>query len=400
MPALLSLLTEFFRGHWRRLLLIAGASLALLVLLLAMAAALVYPNLPDIGNLLDYQPKQPLRVYTADGVQIGEFGAERRRYLPLDQIPKPMQDALLAIEDPDFYEHGGLSYRGIARAFISNLFNPRSQGGSTITQQLARDLYLTKKKTYSRKFIEALLTMRIESALSKEKILEVYMNQIYLGQRAYGFEAAARIYFGKSLQELSLAETAMLAGLPKNPIYANPVNNFARAQSRQQVVLYRMEELGVIDQVQLESAKAEALHIRSASDPRLHAEFVAEMARQQVHAQYGDEAYTLGLSVYTTLESNEQAAAYRGLRRSLMDYERRKPYRGPEGFVALPDKPELWDAAITEALAEHPDQDDLRAAVITAIAPAKVSASLQSGEDIVISGDGLRGALSDRKSVV
>ncbi len=394
MPALLSLLTEFFRGHWRRLLLIAGAGLALLVLLLAMAAALVYPNLPDIGNLLDYQPKQPLRVYTADGVQIGEFGAERRRYLPLEQIPKPMQDALLAIEDPDFYEHGGLSYRGIARAFISNLFNPRSQGGSTITQQLARDLYLTKKKTYSRKFIEALLTMRIESALSKEKILEVYMNQIYLGQRAYGFEAAARIYFGKSLQDLSLAETAMLAGLPKNPIYANPVNNFARAQSRQQVVLHRMEELGVIDQAQLEAAKAETLNIRSASDPRLHAEFVAEMARQQVHAQYGDEAYTLGLSVYTTLESNEQAAAYRGLRRSLMDYERRKPYRGPEGFVALPDKPALWDAAITEALAEHPDQDDLRAAVITAIAPAKVSASLQSGEDIVINGDGLRGAQS------
>jgi penicillin-binding protein 1A len=394
MPSLSTQLIEFFHRHWRRLLIIAGAGLALIVLLLGLAAALVYPNLPDIGNLLDYQPKQPLRVYTADGVQIGEFGAERRRYLPLAQIPKGMQEALLAIEDTQFYEHGGISYTGILRAAVSNLFSERSQGASTITQQLARDLYLTKKKLYSRKFIEALLTLRIESVLSKEKILEVYMNQIYLGQRAYGFEAAARIYFGKSLQELSLAETAMLAGLPQNPIYANPVNNLARAQRRQQVVLHRMHDLALISDSELEAAKAETLHIRSASDPRLHAEFVAEMARQQVHAQYGDEAYTLGLQVYTTLESEEQAAAYRGLRRSLMDYERRKPYRGAEGFVNLPDPPAERDAVIAQALADHPDNDDLRAAVITELSANQLSASLQSGEDIVISGDGLRGAQS------
>jgi len=390
----LSLIPESRLPALRRLALFAAAGLALITLLLAIAAALVYPNLPDIGNLLDYQPKQPLRVYTADGVQIGEFGAERRRYLPLEQIPKSMQDALLAIEDTQFYEHGGLSYSGIARALISNLFSARSQGASTITQQLARDLYLTKKKLYSRKFIEMLLTLKIEAALTKQQILEVYMNQIYLGQKAYGFEAAARIYFGKPLQQLSIAETAMLAGLPQNPIYANPVSNFDRATRRQHVVLERMRELDLIDAKQLEAAKAEKLHIRSAQDPRLHAEYVAEMVRQQLHAQYGDEAYTLGLQVYTTLESNEQAAAYRGLRRSLMDYERRKPYRGPEGFVELPEKQADWDTAIAQALAEHPDNDELRAAVVTEASASKVAASLQSGEDIVVTGEGLRGAQS------
>lgn len=391
---LLALVPEHRRGLVRRLLIIAGAGFAGLVLLLATAAVLIYPTLPDLSELTDYRPKQPLRVYTADGVQIGEFGAERRRYLPLDQIPKSMQDALLAIEDTQFYEHGGLSYTGIARAALSNLFSARSQGASTITQQLARDFYLTKKKLYSRKFIEMLLTLKMERTLSKQQILEIYMNQIYLGQRAYGFEAAARVYFGKSLQALSIAETAMLAGLPQNPIYANPANNPTRAERRQRVVLERMHEVGLIDAAQLEAAKAEKLHIRSAQDPRLHAEFVAEMVRQQIHAQYGDEAYTLGLQVFTTLESGEQAAAYRGLRRSLMEHERRKPYRGPEARIELPRNEVDRDAAIAKALAEHPDNDDLRAAVITEASPTKVLATLQSGEDISIAGDGLRAAAS------
>jgi len=378
-----------------RLLVLLLALPALTLLLLALAAALVYPNLPDLDELTDYRPKQPLRVYTTDGVQIGEFGAERRRFLPLEQIPQPMQDALLAIEDHEFHTHGGISYTGILRAVVGNLTSmSRKGGGSTLTQQLARDFYLTKKKLYSRKFIELLLTLKIESQLSKGQILELYMNQIYLGQRAYGFEAAARIYFGKSLKELSIAETAMLAGLPQNPIYANPVVNFSRAQRRQFVVLGRMHELGQINEAQLAAAKAEKLHIRSPQDPRLHAEFVAEMARQQVHAQYGDEAYTLGLNVYTTLNSREQAAAYRGLRLSLMEHERRKPWRGPEAQVDLPAGAAERDAVITKVLAEHPDQDDLRAAVVTEASPTKVLASLQSGEDIVISGEGLRSVQS------
>ncbi|MDC8773080.1 penicillin-binding protein 1A [Roseateles albus] len=383
----------------KKLLIYAAAALALALMLLGVAAVLVYPTLPDIAELTDYQPKQPLRVFTADGIQIGEFGAERRDFQTLDQIPQLMQDALLAVEDHKFYEHGGLYYTGIARAVLANTLQPRSQGGSTITQQLARTFYLTKKKIYSRKFVEVLLALKMESQLSKHQILEIYMNQIYLGQRAYGFEAASAAYFGKPLKALTLAETAMLAGLPPNPAYANPIVNFERARRRQHVVLARMQELGVISPGQAQAAKAEPLHIRSAQDPRLHAEAAAEMARQAVHAQYGDEAYTLGLKVYTTLISTEQAVAYWALRRSLLDLERRKPYRGPEGFVMLPKEADKQDAAIAQALAEHPDNDELRAAVVTAVSAGRVAASLQSGEDLIVTGDGLRGlqaALSDK----
>ncbi|MFY7866812.1 penicillin-binding protein 1A [Roseateles sp.] len=374
----------------KKLLMISAAALAGIALLLGVAAVLVYPTLPDIAELTDYQPKQPLRVYTADEVLIGEYGAERRRYLPLAQIPLQMQEALLAIEDHKFYEHPGIYLQGVARAVLANLFRPRSQGGSTITQQLARTVYLTKKKVYTRKFVEVLLALKMESQLSKQQILEIYMNQIYLGQRAYGFEAAADIYFGKTLRQLNLAETALLAGLPPNPAYANPVVNLDRAKRRQVVVLNRMRELELITQAQLDEARAQTLHIRSAQDTRLHAEYAAEMARQVVHAQFGDEAYTRGLKVYTTLIAAEQAAAYKALRRSLLDLERRKPYRGPEGFVALPKGAAEQDAAITQALADHPDLDEVRAAVVTEVSKGQVLASLQSGEDLTLSAESLR----------
>ncbi len=384
----------------RKLLLWIGLGLPLaLLLLLGVAAAFIYPSLPSLDKLTDYQPKQPLRIYTSDEVLIGEFGAERRSYLPLKDIPKRMQDALLAVEDSAFYEHGGISYTGILRAMLSNTVSSRKQGASTITQQLARDLYLTKRQLYSRKFIEMLLALKIESQLPKEKILEVYMNQIYLGQKAYGFEAAAQTYFGKSLKDLDVAETAMLAGLPQNPAYANPVANFQRAKRRQLLVLERLKDTGVITPEEHDRAREEKLHIRSSQDERLHGEYVAELVRQQVFAQYGEEAYTLGLKVYTTLVADQQQAAYRGLRKTLLEYERRRPWRGPEGFVELPDEPAEEDAAITQALAEHPDNDELRAAVVTKVAGGKVYASLQSGDELQISGDGLRAlgnALSDK----
>ena len=377
--------------------------MALLLLLLGLAAALVYPTLPDIAELTDYRPKLPLQVFTSDGQMIGEFGTERRRFVPLDEIPHRMQDALLAIEDTDFYEHGAISYSGIARAALTNLTHWRRQGASTITQQVARNFYLTKKKYYSRKFVEILLAYKIEAALSKRQILEVYMNHMYLGERAYGFEAAASVYFGKTLKDLSIAEAAMLAGLPKNPAYANPAVNFERARNRQLLVLKRMQDTDLITAEQAATAKDEKLHIRSAQDTRLHAEYAAEMARQVVVAQFGEEAYTRGLKVTTTLVAAEQAAAYKALRRSLIELERRKPYRGPEDLIELPDAKNSdaaeQDASITQALTEHPDQDDLRAAVVTEIKGGRVMASLQSGEDVVISGDGLRGvqaALSDK----
>ncbi|MCV2365599.1 PBP1A family penicillin-binding protein [Paucibacter sp. DJ1R-11] len=383
----------------KKLLIVGAALLALITLLLGVAAALIYPTLPDLAELNDYQPKQSLRVFTSDEVLIGEFGTERRKYLPLDQIPKQMQDALLAIEDSNFYEHSGIYLPGILRAIVANTTQGRSQGASTITQQLARTLYLTKKKVYSRKFVEALLAMKLESELSKQKILEVYMNQIYLGQRAYGFEAAAGAYYGKTLKDLSIAETAMLAGLPQNPAYANPAVNPERARRRQHLVINRMVDTGVITAEQAEIAKAEKLHIRSPQDARVHAEFAAEMARDVVFEQYGEEAYTKGLRVYTTLVSQEQAAAYRALRRSLLELEKRKPYRGPEGFVALPEDEGERDTAITQALAEHPDQDDLRAAVLLQTSAQKVRAVMQSGEELTLSGEALRGvqsALSDK----
>ena len=376
----------------KKSLAIAAGVLAVCIALLGLAVALIYPTLPDIADLTDYQPKQPLRVVTSDGVQIGEFGAERRRFLPLDEIPRPMQDALLAIEDTDFFEHGAVSYSAMLRAALTNLTHWRRQGASTLTQQVARNFYLTKKKHYSRKFIEILLAFKIEAALSKRQILEIYMNHMYLGERAYGFEAAASIYFGKPLKDLSLAETTMLAGLPQNPSYANPVANFGRAQQRQVLVINRMLDVGMISAAEASAAKAEKLQLRTAQDTQLHAEFAAEMARQVVFAQFGEEAYTRGLTVTTSLVAAEQAAAYKALRRSLLDLERRKPYRGPEQVIGLSGDAGEQDAAIAQALADHPDNDELRAAVVTEVRPGRVLATLRSGDDVQISGDGLRGA--------
>ncbi|MET0207976.1 MAG: PBP1A family penicillin-binding protein [Burkholderiaceae bacterium] len=379
---------------WKRFAIWSGAAVLALILLVAGAAALVIPGLPDLDRLTDYQPKQPLRVYSSDGELIAEYGAERRSYLPLDKIPKRMQDALLAVEDANFYEHQGISVTGMARAAMANMFSSRSQGASTITQQLARDFYLTKKKLYTRKFVEILLALKIENQLSKDKILEVYMNQIYLGQRAYGFEAAAQAYFGKSLKDLSIGETAMLAGLPQNPYYANPVTNLARAKRRQAVVLARMQDVGMITAADASQARDEPLKLKSAQDQRLpYGQYAAEMVRQVLHAQYGEEAYSRGLRVTTTIHMENQLAAHKALRRTLLDYERRKPWRGPEGQVDLPDDMDATDqdSAIATALNEHPDNDDLRAAVVTSVSTTKVTATLQNGDDIEIKGEGLRG---------
>ncbi|MDE2161339.1 MAG: transglycosylase domain-containing protein, partial [Burkholderiales bacterium] len=235
-----------------------------------------------------------------------------------------------------------------------------------------------------------LLAMKIENALSKDQILEVYMNQIYLGQRANGFAAAAEVYFGKSLQDLSVAEAAMLAGLPKAPSAYNPIANPARATARQHYVLNRMFDNGFITEAQHEEALAATLHYRSPTEPAVHAEFLAETARQLVYAQYGEEAYTRGLNVYLTVAASTQEVAYHALRRGLLDYELRQIYRGPEAYVDLPDDPKLVDARVVEALAEHPDNDELRAAVVLDAAPRKVTAMLLSGDIITVTGSGLR----------
>lgn len=373
---------------------LAAAAGAALLMMVAIALAVAYPNLPEISGLTDYRPKLPMRIFSSDGVLLGEFGEERRNFTPIAEIPKVMQHAVLAIEDARFYEHSGVDYKGVLRAGLAHLSESRSQGASTITMQVARNFYLSTEKTFTRKIYEVLLALKIESLLSKQQILEVYMNQIFLGQRAYGFAAASEIYFGKPLKDLTVAEAAMLAGLPKAPSAYNPIVNPKRAAERQQYIIDRMLENGFIDADQHAAAKAQPLRYRTPSEVAVHAEYVAELARQLIFSQYGAEAYTRGLNVHLTLNSAEQMIAYRALRKGIMDYEKRQVYRGPEAYIDLPKDPKDVDARIAEALQDHPDNDELKAAVAVEAGPKKVVAVLATGEAVTVTGDGLKPATS------
>ena len=392
------------RPRWLRWLLLAvawatglmAAAAVGLALTIAVALSVAYPNLPDISDLADYRPKLPLRVYSSEGALLGEFGEERRNLTPIGEIPQVMKDAVLAIEDARFFQHGGVDYKGMMRAGLANLGRVKSQGASTITMQVARNVYLSSEKTYTRKIYEVLLTFKLEHLLTKDQILEIYMNQIFLGNRAYGFAAASEVYFGKPLKSVSVAEAAMLAGLPKAPSAYNPISNPKRARARQLYIIERMEENGFITAQQAADAKKEDLKIRTGPDnTRVHAEYVAEMARQLIFAQYGNEAYTRGLNVYTTLNAAEQDAAYGALRRGIMDYERRQHYRGPEKFVSLPatGAQEIEDA-IDDALANHPDNGDVLSAVVLEASPRKLIAARANGDTLEITGDGLKPAQS------
>ncbi|RZI44917.1 penicillin-binding protein 1A [Herbaspirillum sp. HC18] len=360
------------------------------VLVVCFALAMAYPNLPPLDSLTDYRPKIPLRIYSADNVLIGEFGEERRNLVRIKDVPDIMKKAVLAIEDDRFYDHSGVDYVGIMRAGIHNLTSSSKQGASTITQQVARNFFLSSEQTLKRKIYEILLAWKIEQNLSKDQILEVYMNQIYLGQRAYGFSSAAQIYFGKKLSEITIAEAAMLAGLPKAPSAYNPVANPRRARARQQYILQRMAQLGYITEAEYNTAKDQVLKVKTnSSEFGVHAEYVAEMTRQLVYEQFKDEAYTRGLNVYTTITKADQDAAYLALRRGVMDYEKRHGYRGPEGYVDIPQSKDEADNAIEVVLAEHPDSDDIVAAVVLEASPKEVKAVLSSGEEISITGPGL-----------
>jgi penicillin-binding protein 1A len=381
------------RGLLRGVLTIAGSLLALLLgvaICAAIGLAVAYPNMPELSALTDYRPKLPLRVFSSDGVLLGEYGEERRQFVPIAQIPKVMRDAVLAIEDARFYHHGGVDYVGVIRAGMANVGESRSQGASTITMQVARNFYLSTEKTFTRKLYEILLALKIEAQLSKDQILELYMNQIYLGQHAYGFASASEIYFGKPLKDITIGEAAMLAGLPKAPSAYNPISNPTRAKDRQQYIIDRMFVNGFITEDERKAAHAQVLTYRAPTESPIHAEYVAEMARQLVFAQYGDEAYTRGLNVTLTVDSTDQLSAYHALRRGIMDFERRQQFRGPEGYVDLPADPKALDARIAEALADHPDNDDLKAAVVLEASPRKVLIVLQSGDTVTVTGDGLK----------
>ena len=372
----------------------------IVALLVGVALAMAYPQLPDVSELSDYRPKLSMRVYSVEGTQIGEFGEERRNLMPFKDIPKVMKDAVLAIEDARFYQHGGVDYIGLLRASMANLGRAKSQGASTITMQVARNVYLSSEKTFTRKIYEILLTTKLEHNLSKDQIFEIYLNQIYLGNRAFGFAAASEAYFGKPLKNISIAEAAMLAGLPKAPSAYNPISNPKRARSRQLYIIERMEEHGFITKEQAAAAKLEDLKIRTAmSGLNTHADYVAEMARQLMFAQYGTDIYTRGLNVYTTIRASDQQAAYSALRRGIMDYERRQHYRGPEKFITLPTNPSELEDAIDDALIEQGDKGDLLAAVVLEATPKKVRLVRRNGETIDVTGEGLQpvqSGLSDK----
>ncbi|OXI27544.1 penicillin-binding protein 1A [Burkholderia semiarida] len=388
------------RPWWLKVLLgFAAMCVALVVaggLVLGYALVVAWPNMPSLDALTDYRPKVPLRIYTSDHVLIGEFGEERRDVVHFKDVPDSLKKAILAIEDARFYDHGGVDLTGIIRAgFVALTNGHASQGASTITMQVARNFFLSSEKTYTRKIYEMLLAYRIERALTKDQILEVYMNQIYLGQRAYGFASAARVYFGKDLKDITLAEAAMLAGLPKAPSAYNPVVNPKRAKVRQEYILERMLELNFITREQYDEASAQPLVVKGPGrDFSVHAEYVAEMVRQMMYAQYREETYTRGFNVVTTIDSADQQVAYTALRKGIMDYERRHGYRGPEGFIELPAGADDREQAIDDALLEHPDNGELIAAVVTAASPRQITVAFIDGSNATIDGDNLRFASS------
>ena len=378
-----------FPRHWLLPALITLTLLLLPAILLGVAVLLTYPSLPSLESLTDYRPKIPLRVYSAEGALLSEFGEERRALVKISEVPEVMKQAILAAEDDRFYEHGGVDYVGVLRAAISNFTSGGArQGASTITMQVARNFFLTKEKTMTRKFNEVLLTFKIEHSLSKDEILELYINQIFLGQRAYGFGAASLAYFGKPLGQVTIAEAAMLAGLPKAPSSVNPIANPKRAKLRQLYVLGRMHGLHYIDDEQFQLAQQQPIvTTRDNQSFGVRSDFLSEMVRQAVYEKYQDDAYTQGFRVYTTIRQQDQIAAQLAVRNGVLEYDRRHGYRGPEGFIDLPG--DISDEYLEDALQDFADSDDLIPAMVLAVTPKLVRAYCKGGEIAEVSGDAL-----------
>jgi len=396
-------LRAWFRSHWKRLaawtVFLGGAAAACVTLGIMFAFAIAYANLPPIDSLADYRPKIPLRIWSSDGVLLGEFGEERRSYVPIGEVPQRLKDAILSAEDDSFYRHRGVDFLGLARAALANAISGRrGQGGSTITMQVARNFYLSSERSYLRKLYEIALAYKIEASLPKDRILEVYINQIFLGQRAYGFAAAAQTYFGKSLGDLSLGECAMLAGLPAAPSAYNPNANLHRARTRQRYVLSRMLALGYINKADFDKAVTTELNVRGAeasaitnlTHSRVRAEYAAELARQLVFEVFHEETYTRGLNVYTTISSGDQQVAYEALRAQVLAYDRRYGYRGPERVVELPAEGAARQQRIEEALIDAPDIDGLIAAVVLEASAKSVRAAIADGQTVRVEGEGLK----------
>ena len=377
--------------HYLVMSLIVG-SLSVLALI-GVAAALIYPTLPSLEALTDYQPKLPLRVYSEDGFLIDEFGEERRAYIKIEQVPQSMKDAVLAIEDRRFYQHSGVDFKGILRAIKNNITGISHEGASTITMQVAKNFFTKPngRRTIVTKINEAMLALKIEHALNKDQILELYINQIYLGQRAYGFAAAAQVYYGKPLEKLNLAETALLAGLPKAPSGYNPFVNPKRAIARQQEVLRDMHRFGFIKEPVYEAALKQPLRFKASKQARdLAADYVAEIVRESLYAQYQDEIYSSGLRVYTTIRKANQEAANAAIREGVLDYDSRHGFRGPEKTLdlatILADNP---SDGLNEALDDFDESNGFIPAIVTSLSPKSVHVHTKYGDDVEITGKGL-----------
>ncbi len=363
--------------------------------LTALAITLIYPTLPSLETITDYHPKQPLRVYSADKYLIREFGEERRAFIKIKQVPQNLKDAVLAIEDRRFYQHRGIDTKGVLRAIKNNLTGKSREGASTITMQVAKNFFTSpnRKRNMVTKIKEALLALKIEKTINKAQILELYLNQIYLGQRAFGFSAASQVYYGKPLAELSLAETALLAGLPKAPSSYNPFNRPKRAIARQHEVLRDMRRYGFIDENQFNEAMGQELEFRSAARKKalgLDADYVAELVRQILYKRYGSDIYKSGLKVYTTIYKKNQEAANDAVKKGIVDYQRRRDFKKAEGFVDLStlDSANLTDEMIA-ALSSISEYSGFIPAIVTKTSAKSVEVFTKNGGEYNITGKGL-----------
>ncbi|MGK9174251.1 peptidoglycan glycosyltransferase/peptidoglycan DD-transpeptidase MrcA [Yokenella regensburgei] len=354
----------------------------------------IEPQLPDVATLKDVRLQIPMQVYSADGELIAQYGEKRRIPLTLGQIPPEMVKAFIATEDSRFYEHHGVDPVGIFRAASVALFSGHaSQGASTITQQLARNFFLSPERTLLRKIKEVFLAIRIEQLLTKDEILELYLNKIYLGYRAYGVGAAAQVYFGKPADKLTLSEMAVIAGLPKAPSTFNPLYSLDRATARRNVVLSRMLSEGYITRTQYDQARADTIDADyHAPEIAFSAPYLSEMVRQEMMTRYGEKAYEDGYRVYTTITRKVQQSAQAAVRNNVMDYDMRHGYRGPSNVLWKPGET-AWDSRkITESLKGLPSYGPLEPAVVTAANPQEAMAMLADGTSVSLHMEGMRWA--------
>ena len=377
---------------WQYLVMLGLVGTVAVLALVALSVAIIYPSLPSLEALTDYRPKQPLRVYSSDGFLISEFGEERRDFVKVDQVPAIVKDAVLAIEDRRFYKHGGVDYHGMARAIVNNISGVGHEGASTITMQVAKNFFSHGERNLKTKIYEACLAVKIEHSLEKDQILELYLNQIYLGQRAFGFSAAAQVYYGKKLDQLTLAEAAMLAGLPKAPSANNPFTNIIRATARERQVLSDMHRYKMIDDEQFKTAMAQKLVFKASRQSRdLAADYVGEIVRQTMYDRYKEDIYSSGLNVYTTIKKANQEAANIAILQGTLDYDSRHGYRGPEKMLdlALLKNNEEAKQALTAALDSIESIGGFMPAVVGRVTPKSVLVLTQNGQTIEITGAGL-----------